>query len=277
MYVALIPPIPLLERYGKLTAYHLCLAHLMHNLEYADFYRARANAGDFIIMDNSVIELGKPVALEQLVAAATSIGAKEIVLPDQLQDIAGTLKIVNDALQHWKLKEWQQNTGGSIMVVPQGRSLYEFQSCFAQFVEMPNWTTLGVPRSLNQMKDDHKHNRISFLNWLQGQFTPEKPWFAVHLLGLSDNVTELLSCREFPWIRGVDTKLPIRAGIHYVGFDKDKGLLISKNSLPKLDLLQASYDPQPAITLHNIRVTFDMAQAISSRDAEIIQWPVPLK
>ena len=85
MKIAFIPSIHTLETDN--TAYHLALTHLVLKYsEYAEFYKKKREQGDFVILDNSLIELGKAASLHKVLEAAKIINPSEIVLPDVFND-----------------------------------------------------------------------------------------------------------------------------------------------------------------------------------------------
>lgn len=88
---AIISPTAYLEEFSTRSTYHLALAHLVASDEkYAEFYRACSDAGDWVVLDNSVFEFGTAWDPSKLVDLALKIKAKTLVLPDypnQHQDV----------------------------------------------------------------------------------------------------------------------------------------------------------------------------------------------
>ena len=73
MKIAFIPTIHTLETDN--TDYHLALTHLVLKYsEYAEFYKKKREQGDFVILDNSLIELGKAASLHKVLEAAKQAG-----------------------------------------------------------------------------------------------------------------------------------------------------------------------------------------------------------
>lgn len=229
---------------------------------YTQFYQERSEAGDFIMMDNSVIELGEPVELKRVLWAAKKVHAHEIILPDILHASNRTVELITDALvelQQLRNTSDFANYNFKVQAVPQGETVEDWFECLNRLmplVETGGIHTIGVPRCCNELEDG---TRADVLEALDAMFYPSMPDFEVHLLGLSDNITEIKKYRQYPWIRGIDSKLPIRAGMNLVKFDQTKGMLVTKEGMPQLDMMYGSYDPEPEITYHNIEVMMEMA------------------
>jgi hypothetical protein len=228
-------------------------------------------AGDFVMLDNSVIELGEPVELTRVLYAGRRIHANEIILPDVLMNKDATLEMLQRDLDH--LDFLMQHSDFAhykprVQAVPQGATIGEWFDCLDRMlhhVVQGRIHTIGVPRCTNDLADG---TRSQILSQLHGQFGGEPP-FEVHLLGLSDNVTELLEYEAYNWIRGVDSKLPIRCGINWIGLHPEKGLMLtSKAGLPTMGLHEEE-DDQPALCYHNIEV---MKQMAHDTKGQVIQW-----
>jgi len=242
---------------------------------YTEFYRNRSLAGDFVMMDNSVIELKEPVELKRVLAAAKKVRAQEIILPDRLQDRIGTIQLLRESFNTLNLLQQSRQFSPDaynpkIQVVPQGETIEDWFACLEDMMTFKHdWQTIGVPRCTNDLKDA---TRADVLQRIDEVFKGDPP-FEVHLLGLSNNVTELRLYRDkYPWIRGVDSKLPIRCGINMIGFHPDKGLLLtSTKCMRPMDMFEEE-DLHPALTYYNIDIMKEMAGDLPL--AEVIQWPL---
>ena len=82
MRFAPIVPNNKIEMIRRGFSYHLCLAHrVVDNPEYRDFYRDLSDRDSIVIMDNSVHELGEPLADDELLYAYESVQPNIVVLP----------------------------------------------------------------------------------------------------------------------------------------------------------------------------------------------------
>lgn len=196
--------------------YHLLLAHdvLRHpegwsswaaNLR-ADFERSGLEEPT-IIMDTSVIELGMPMEPRDVLHAARIVGAQIMVLPDIIGDKYAT---------HACVVEYFDELGGvdsehqplMHMFVPQGTSLPDYLDSLEWASQQSGIDMIGLPRDALQF--DGILSRRTLIDACS-VIVPAHP---IHLLGMSDNVLDdILSCRHSPMVMGIDSAVPIRAGI----------------------------------------------------------------
>ena len=118
--------------------YAMLLAHLK------DYYPERRSKNCYVIMDNSLIELGGSVDVETVYNAAKQCGADEFILPDVFQDADATIKEVtksigwlytNDHIHEMKL-----------MAVCQGATIDDFIRCFRTLEQIPEIHCIGIPK-----------------------------------------------------------------------------------------------------------------------------------
>jgi len=242
MKAAIIAPTTLLSRYAT-GDYHLCLAHLVNSdKQYADFYRTRANAGDHVILDNSVIELGQPMFFSDLQRAIDKIHPVEFVLADFPREPTATL--------HWA-EEYGFTLKGlypemKLMAVPQWTKQKlpsEWLYNYNQLEELSCIDSIGIPKFLGK----HRTMVCEELSHMRN------PKWEHHLLGTWGNPIEVKDLAEqFDWLRGVDSKAPVRAGLAGVAFHPEFGLLANRDALPPMNFAEA-FDPMPIITWSNIK------------------------
>lgn len=244
MEASIISPTGLLDRYSKRTDYHLCLAHLIYNdSHYRNWYQDRIQDGDFVILDNSVIELGRPVSLSELADVAKMIRPSEIVLPDWPADPLLTLNEAREGapilLKTFRCK---------IMAVPQGKTVDEWMWSHEQLCHIDEVTTIGIGKFLKEVRPD-------VVRELDRARDPNRDY---HLLGTWGNPIEVRGYdQSAPWLRGVDTKLPVRLGQRGIALHPDLGMLSSIRPEP-LDFT-ISLDPLPIITENNVNLFLSWA------------------
>lgn len=176
--------------------YAMMLTHL------AKYYPKRENflpasRQCYRILDNSLIELGGAVDMEQLIAAAEMCDADEIILPDVFKDAAATLRSVVQAIE-W-LDDHQLKHKYRLMAVCQGDTPAEFERCFRTLESFPTIHCIGIPKVAETI---HPNGRPGFEYLWQG--SPK----TIHLLGCWSNLTELLEYENPARIRSVDTCIP---------------------------------------------------------------------
>jgi hypothetical protein len=178
--------------------YHLCLAQLIDEDEaYTSFYTHAAEDGKFIILDNGAAEGFMP-PIKELYEKALMINASELILPDKFFDTRGTLAASQTAMNFLKRKGYE----GSVMAVPQGKSLQDWVDCA---LEMSSWGVecIGAPKNLVHVGGPY--GRLKALESFRERSNIEVD---VHLLGCWQDPREIhLIYRRIKGIRGVDSRM----------------------------------------------------------------------
>ena len=203
-----------LKAKGALGNYHLLLAHDV--VAQKELYREIFNdlsQSMYIIMDNSVIELGEPVAPEVIEEAHSIVPTTVTVLPDYIGECERTVGSCTMAAQ-----KWSQKGLGPFMAVPQGRILNEFIDCAIALKDLPGVEAWGVPR--------HATVKLGSRHPLLYQIIITDPIKTVHLLGFSDNLKDDISCARAHGVNGIDSAVPLRLGLENMMMHED---LISHN------------------------------------------------
>jgi len=195
-----------LKEKGALGDYHLLLAHDV--VAQKDLYKEVFDCLDpppFIIMDNSVIELGEPVSDEVMGEAVSIVAPDLIVLPDAIADTERTFEMSSKAALAWAYLGWTK-----FMVVPQGTTMNEFTDSAEQLMNLPGVRAWGVPR--------HATSKLKTRHHLTYSLMVLRPAFSIHLLGFSDNLVDDISVARATGISGIDSAVPIRLGLHNIPF-----------------------------------------------------------
>ena len=177
--------------------YAMLLAHLK------DYYPARRNKNCYVIMDNSLIELGGAVDVETVYNAAKQCGADEFILPDVFQDADATIEKViksigwlytNDHIGEFRL-----------MAVCQGSTPQEFAKCFRTLEQIPEIHCIGIPKVAATLLPT---GRPGLEDLWEG--SPK----AIHLLGCWTNLDEFRQYCRPALIRSCDTCIPALLSTH---------------------------------------------------------------
>lgn len=268
MRAAVIAPTGLLKRYAARSRYHLCLAHLiLQEGPYFQFYKETVERGEYVIMDNSIIELhGEPMPSHELLRAIDLLHPTEFVCQDFPRDPATT---------HF----WAMNKGEELkkrypdmklMVVPQwgqGKVFADWWASFLWLKELPFIDTIGLPKFIRGGRSLAAHQIES-----NPVLHRDKEF---HLLGTWGNPVEVRDMTRYKWIRGVDSKAPVRFGQQGIALHPERGLLggnALRDAVPALDFNYAD-DPMPSITDHNVRTYLTWARG--EKDADVLQFPTP--
>ena len=201
-FAPVAPPALLLDlkRHDALGPYHLLLAHDV--VAQKELYKEIFDDVDglYIIMDNSVIELGEPVSPEVLAEANSIVPTSVTVLPDYIGEMARTIESCTEAAINWSRKGL-----GPFMVVPQGQSMSEFQHCAEQLMNLPHVEAWGCPR--------HATAKLGSRHSLTFNLVILQPVMQLHLLGFSDNLQDDISVARAHGVNGIDSAVPLRLGL----------------------------------------------------------------
>lgn len=211
-----IAPITLLEQlYDKqvLGNYLLLLAEdvLDHPSRYEDLVlklRGHDQGLDeedqtFIIMDNCVCERGEAMHANDVIEAACVVEANCIQTPDAMGGFEATVVLVEDQ------SEVLENSGFPLMKVPQGATYRELQDCIDWLndyfpVDPGQASYWGIPRWIaNELG-----SRIRTVNTIR-RIVPNA---FMHLLGMSKNYQDDMTCSSMPRVIGMDSANPLVNG-----------------------------------------------------------------
>ena len=188
--------------------YLLLLAHdvLAHPIQYENLMielRERYDDEVFLIMDNSVVELGHPMPTEDVVEAACVVEASCIMTPDVLGNFSATQKLVEAT------KRELLDCGFPLMRVPQGKNLDEIELCITwldttlppRFAGENYW---GIPRWVT----NEFGSRLHVIRYLHRAFSDPQ----IHLLGMSINHADDMVCAHIDKVMGIDSANPLVLG-----------------------------------------------------------------
>ena len=121
-------PINMLDQSYEINDYEYCLPHLMDDslnlYEYRDHFLQAKKDGRYIIMDNSLHELGKAYDTDRLLHWINELEPNEFIVPDVWQDQTATL--VN--AKHWLTIKLPKIT--TKVAVVQAQSYHEAHECY---------------------------------------------------------------------------------------------------------------------------------------------------
>ncbi len=247
MKAAIESPTAMLHEYSAMSNFHVALAHLvLDDMVYREFYKEMSARGDYVMLDNSVVELGSSASLRRLLTAALMVGAQEIILPDVLRD--GTLTVFSTTQALSQLEELPpQRDSYKLCAVPQGATSLEWLDCYGALVKLPV-DVIGIPKVLDDVVGTGGREKIlEILRSLElVDYTKE-----YHLLGVWSDPLEVLRCAQrFSFVRSVDSSLPVLAGLRGRRFpDPLMSAGFERPSTP-MDF-GAEEDPHPDITKKN--------------------------
>lgn len=270
-----IAPIEYLDYVPAKAKFHLCLAHLLPNPTYAEFYKKRQAQGDMIFMDNSAFEFGGSIEEDKLLELIEAGGFTPdvIVAPDYPGQKAS--KTLNSTRKFIKTLE-REGIDSLVMGVPQS-VIGNWNGWIDAFDQMQDITPviglsiLGIPNAAQSQTGtkDISYNRL----WAMDQLKSADGWGSdgiwYHALGagspsefrLQASRTRSLYGYDFNGsvaIHSLDTSSPIWHGILGIKYD-DSATGLIKGKSPKhvnFDIKRATGDKlekQKECILHNIK------------------------
>jgi len=202
-YALIAPPtesLRLLAVYG--LTYHMALAQYVLNDErYQKVYKMMHDLDHFIILDNGAAENGVPLDIKDIVKAANLVGADEVVMPDVLDDIDGTLSRTHAALPYIPARYRA--------MVPQGKNWGQWTECLREMINM-GCATICIAKRYEALSG----GRAEALSIIMKNYWA---WnHHIHLLGCYRRpLYEIRSAlKMYPQVRGIDTAAPVSFAQH---------------------------------------------------------------
>jgi len=190
--------------------YHLVQAHtIVNNRRVQEWAEDHAHKGNVVILDNGVIELGKP-DMDTLFAVARKIRPTVIICPDVFCN--AELTLLNFSNYAYECLRYSKQ----IMAVPHGNDIASWMKCAiairyrAMKYNISHKLVIGIPKVLDSYEKHGRYKAIESLvdtMWLQER---------IHLLGVWSGIDQLFRIRnDFPDIMGVDTTLPVALALNH--------------------------------------------------------------
>ncbi len=198
-----IAPLGLLQQMNAenmLGDYLLVLAHdvLAHKDEYLSLiYSAMGDEG-FVILDNSVVELGTAMSPQKLCEAAKIVNADVIVLPDVMGDADATIQAAREAIMEMGGEKY------GFMKIVQGSNADELITCIDWMNTHVEGNYWAVPRWIT----NELGSRVPIVQAIQEVDSEAK----IHLLGMSEHIEDDIKCARMTGVIGIDSANPIVLG-----------------------------------------------------------------
>lgn len=204
-----------MKRMGCLGNYHLLLAHdvVKQPKEYQNVYCQPDDVENFIIMDNSVVELGQAVDIEMILEAAQIVNAELLVLPDVY--LKGPETVIATVEAYEKLQgRWHND----YMVLPQGRDYPEWLACADEFCAFAphQFACIGIPRNVREHLGVSRIEALSHVRQFDHKYhgvRANKRYY--HLFGFSHDLMDDIASASYGRgknLMGIDSNVPIRQG-----------------------------------------------------------------
>ncbi len=247
-------PLQLLKESKQFNDYDYCLPHLLDQYpKYEAYFRQAKEKGRYIIMDNSLHELGEAYDTSRLLHWISELEPNEFIVPDVWEN--GVYSVRN--ARAWANVEVPDNT--IKVAVVQGKSYSDFvngyqsykwfgyqkiafsygASWFEECFQHPNPYVAKMMGRLKTITNLYKDKLISDMD-------------RVHLLGCN-LPQEYLYYKDFKFIESIDTSNPIIHGLEGIRYSEGGLLQKSKQKIDK-DFTQKITPKQKENILYNVKM-----------------------
>lgn len=217
-------PISYMKQVRGMIDYDYILPHLLDkNEEYKQYFQESKEMGRYIIMDNSLHELGEPYDLERLDYWMNYFKPDEFIVPDYWQDKTSTLV----SAKQWINKNYPKET--TPVAVVQANNKNEARECY-RILKHQGYQKIafsyGADWYYNEGLITSNKASNSSVCKAHGRYNIIKEFYQDGLIKKSDRV-HLLGCnvpqefswyKDMPFIETIDTSNPVihgLAGIKY--------------------------------------------------------------
>ena len=244
-------PINMLDKSFEINDYEYCLPHLLdQNETYKEHFLNAKESGSYIIMDNSLHELGKSYAEDRLLHWINVLEPNEFIVPDVWQDKTATL--VN--AKRWMSVELPEST--IKVAVVQAQNYHEAFECY-NILKIQGYKKIAFSYGADWYAEEFPHPN-PLVGKMMGRIMTISKMYKSKLIEKTDRV-HLLGCAlpqefgyyaDFPFIESIDTSNPIIHGLQGVKYNS-LGLL-NKESI-KIDQINKETNTEILYNInHNI-------------------------
>ena len=223
------------------------LVHLFEkDPKYFGLFKQAVAEGREVILDNSVFELEKAFDPERFVYWINELNPTYYIVPDVLEDSAGTMKNMEDWMHNWLPKV---HTESKIIGVVQGTDFESIAACY-NYMDWVGVSKIAISFDYSYYRKSFPHpNRI--ISWSLGRvklledlidrgiLNKKKPH---HLLGCGTPGEGIFySSPNYDFIDSVDTSNPVVHGLKRIRYEGPLGLT-TKESQKLCDLIDSKVD-----------------------------------
>ena len=231
-------PVNLLYKSFDWNDYEYCLPHLLDQNEiYRKHFENARESGSYIIMDNSLHELGEAYDTERLLYWVKRLEPDEFIVPDVWQDKTATLVNAKYWMNGYELPE---NT--TKVAVVQANDYTEAVECY-HILQTQGYQKIAFSYGADWYADEFPHPN-PLVGKMMGRIMTISKMYKEGIIGDSDRV-HLLGCAlpqefgyycDFPFIESIDTSNPIIHGIEGIKYNSVGLLTKSSTKIDKTGL-----------------------------------------
>ena len=247
-------PLQLLNDSKQFNDYDYCLPHLLDiHPEYEAYFRQAKKEGRYIIMDNSLHELGEAYDTKRLMYWVNELKPNEFIVPDVWENSAYSVR---------NAKKWSKITlpeEVTKVAVVQGKSYTEFATSY-QTYKYFGYQKIAFSYGASWFQECFQHPNLHIAKMMGRLKTITNlvkygiisNYDRVHLLGC--NLPQAyLYYKDFPFIESIDTSNPIIHGLEGIRYSEG-GLLHKSNQKIDKDFTQEVTSKQKEDILYNVEI-----------------------
>ena len=247
-------PVALIKSSPTFNHYDYCLPHLLdQNEDYLNYFKWAKENDRYIIMDNSLHELGHAYDTDRLLHWVEYFEPNEFIVPDVWQDMEASLE---NAAEWARIKLPYYTTK---VAVVQAKSIEEAAECYTKY-KILGYRKIAFSYGANYYQEHFPHP-ITAIAASMGRVAVISKLFKDKVIETNDRV-HLLGCaapQEFnfyhymPFVETIDTSNPIMAGIE--GLEYTKNGLLTKPKIKIDETMNMTYDdlaPHFPLIYHNL-------------------------
>lgn len=232
MRVAHEAPLSIFKRVQSLTDYDYALVHLFdESEEYYEIFKDAIRRGRYVILDNSIFELGKAFDIDKFADYVRLLKPTAYIIPDSLEDMGGTIA------NYLEWVELYNDLPGEKIGVVQGSNWEEIVTCYNFMSEMADKIAISFDYSFFQ--EQFPNEPTKYHSWMKGRqkllsdlvdagiINTNKPH---HLLGCG-LPQEFAQYKTYNWIDTIDTSNPVVHGMAGVRYNKADNLYTLEDKL----------------------------------------------
>ena len=207
-------PLCLLGDSKNFNDYDYCLPHLLDEEEgYEEYFRQAKEEGRYIIMDNSLHELGSAYDTDRLMYWISELTPDEFIVPDVWENRDAS--VVN--ARKWASIELPK--GVEKVAVVQAQTIHEAATCYQTYKDL-GYQKIAFSYGASYYNDIVPHPNID-LGKALGRLSVISALYKTKVISQNDRI-HLLGCavpQEFGWYKGfdciesIDTSNPVMAAL----------------------------------------------------------------
>tara|TARA_R110000782_G_scaffold20022_1_gene54288 strand:+ start:72 stop:866 length:795 start_codon:yes stop_codon:yes gene_type:complete len=243
-------PINMLSRSYDINDYEYCLPHLLDQNEmYKKHFIKAKKDGRYIIMDNSLHELGVAYDTDRLLHWVHELEPNEFIVPDVWQDKTATL--VN--AKQWISINLPKNT--TKVAVVQAQNYPEALECYS-ILQTQGYKKIAFSYGADWYAKEFPHPN-PLVGKMMGRIMTISKMYKSNIINKSDRV-HLLGCAlpqefryygDFPFIESIDTSNPIIHGLEGIKYSSNGLYTKSSTKIDKVSII--SLTPKILYNIHH--------------------------